>query len=59
MAKDYVCGMEVNEESPSAVSMYQGKKYYFCSRDCKEKFDKIPEFYLNPLFKAKKSRESQ
>ena len=45
MAKDPVCGMQVNEQSAAAKSEYQGKTYYFCSPACKSTFDKNPEKY--------------
>ncbi|MBL7083580.1 MAG: YHS domain-containing protein, partial [Candidatus Aminicenantes bacterium] len=43
MAIDSVCGMEVKEEEAAGSSLYKGKKYYFCSKNCKEKFDENPE----------------
>ncbi len=46
MAKDLVCGMEVNKDEAAASSLYKGKKYYFCSPVCKTKFDENPEKYL-------------
>lgn len=46
MAKDPVCGMEVNEAEAPATSEYQGKTYYFCHQSCKERFDQEPELYL-------------
>ncbi len=46
MAKDLVCGMEVNAETAPAKSEYKGKTYYFCARGCKVAFDKDPEKYL-------------
>jgi Cu+-exporting ATPase len=48
MAKDLVCGMEVKEEEAAGFSLYKDKKYYFCSKNCKEKFDENPEGYLKP-----------
>ncbi len=45
MAKDVICGMDVNENDASGVSEYKGKKYYFCSTVCKTKFDANPEMY--------------
>ncbi|NOX88542.1 MAG: heavy metal translocating P-type ATPase [Calditrichaeota bacterium] len=45
MARDPVCGMEI--KSPSDFySEYAGEKIEFCSSDCKSKFDKNPENYL-------------
>ncbi|MFQ6082060.1 MAG: YHS domain-containing protein [Candidatus Aminicenantia bacterium] len=46
MAKDLVCGMEVNEQGAAATSKYQERTYYFCSQACKEKFDAEPEKYI-------------
>jgi Cu+-exporting ATPase len=52
MAKDLVCGMEIKEEEAAASSLYEGKKYYFCTKGCKQKFDENPEEYI-------KSEESE
>ena len=46
MAKDPVCGMEVNEKSAAATSPYKGQTVYFCSVPCKEKFEKNPEQFM-------------
>lgn len=46
MAKDPVCGMEVEEAKAAATSVYQGQTYYFCSTGCKAAFDRDPEKYL-------------
>lgn len=46
MAKDLVCGMEVKEEEAAGFSVYKGKKYYFCSTKCKQKFDEAREKYI-------------
>jgi len=46
MAKDPVCGMEVNKGSASAAVEYMGKQYFFCAQSCKEKFQKSPEDYI-------------
>jgi YHS domain-containing protein len=42
--KDPVCGMMV-EDSGTETSEYNGKKYYFCSKDCKREFDENPGEY--------------
>lgn len=44
MAKDPVCGMEV-EEGKFCVR-YQDKTYCFCSESCRERFEENPEKYL-------------
>ena len=49
MAKDPVCGMDVDEKKAvkeKATSQYQGKTYYFCAIACKIVFDADPEKYL-------------
>jgi YHS domain-containing protein len=48
MAKDPVCGMEVDEQKAAAKINYQGKTYYFCSPGCKSAFEKEPEKYVQP-----------
>jgi Cu+-exporting ATPase len=45
MAKDPVCGMQVNEPTAAGKSVYGGKTYYFCNPACKATFDKNPEQY--------------
>ncbi|HKA33364.1 MAG TPA: YHS domain-containing protein [Candidatus Binatia bacterium] len=47
MAKDPVCGMNVDESKAAATSSCKGQTYYFCARVCKEAFDKDPDKYLN------------
>lgn len=46
MAKDPVCGMEVDEKKAAATATYQGKTYYFCAVACKITFEKGPEKYV-------------
>jgi YHS domain-containing protein len=46
MAKDPVCGMDVDENDAAATSEYNGKTYYFCAKGCKVAFDKEPERYV-------------
>ena len=45
MAKDLVCGMNVDEKT-ALRSEYKGQTYYFCSPGCKRSFDKEPEKYV-------------
>lgn len=45
MVRDPVCKMEVNEQDSPAQSKFQGQTYYFCSQECKEKFDQSPGEY--------------
>jgi len=45
MAKDPICGMNVDEKTAKFKSDYMGKTYYFCSQMCKTTFDKNPTKY--------------
>ena len=38
MAKDPICGMKVDEKKAKFSTVKNGKKCYFCSKDCYEKF---------------------
>jgi YHS domain-containing protein len=46
MARDPVCGMDVDEQTAAATAEYQGTTYYFCAPGCKKAFEKDPEQYL-------------
>ena len=46
MAKDPVCGMEVDPKEAAGKSEYKGETYYFCGPGCKRDFDKSPEKFL-------------
>ncbi len=46
MAKDPVCGMQVDEKKAAANSTYHGTTYYFCAPACKVAFDKSPEKFI-------------
>jgi YHS domain-containing protein len=45
MTKDPVCNMEVDEAKAEFESQYGGRKYYFCSEQCKKAFEEKPEHY--------------
>ena len=38
MAKDPICGMTVDENKAAGTATYRGKTYYFCSAECRDKF---------------------
>ncbi len=42
MAKDPVCGMEVDEKTSIAKSKVNETVFYFCCPNCKTRFDKDP-----------------
>lgn len=44
---DRVCGMTV-ETAGAKSAIHDGHAYYFCSPDCREKFEVAPETYLKP-----------
>jgi YHS domain-containing protein len=45
MAKDPVCGMEVDQSTEYRTD-HNGKTYYFCSSNCKTTFNKNPNKYV-------------
>jgi len=45
-AIDPVCGMSVDKNDAAASAHYEGNKYYFCSTECKTKFQQSPEQYV-------------
>jgi Cu+-exporting ATPase len=44
--------MEVNPASAEAQSEYEGQTFYFCSQECKRKFDANPQQYLDDSDRA-------
>ena len=46
MARDPVCGMDVNQNTAPAESDYQGQHYYFCGEGCKNEFERQPQQYV-------------
>lgn len=46
MAKDLVCGREVETHNAHFQSEYGDGRYYFCSRECQQKFDDHPDGYI-------------
>jgi YHS domain-containing protein len=46
MAKDPVCGMNVDEATAKHTAAYQGKTYYFCGPGCKKEFESNPTKYV-------------
>ncbi|AQH05129.1 copper-translocating P-type ATPase (plasmid) [Burkholderia sp. KK1] len=49
---DPVCGMQVKSDSAHRQT-YQGKAYYFCSNNCRQKFQSAPDAYLRPKTETK------
>jgi Cu+-exporting ATPase len=46
VAKDLVCGMDVDPATAAAKSEYKGETYYFCAPGCKRSFDEDPERFV-------------
>jgi YHS domain-containing protein len=46
MATDPVCKMKVDEANAAGQTNYNGKDYYFCSKDCEQKFEHDPQQYV-------------
>ena len=47
LARDPVCGMNVNPATAKHTYEHAGKNYYFCCAHCLEKFKADPQGYLN------------
>ncbi len=47
MARDPICGMEVNESQAAAVLEHGGRKFYFCALSCYDAFEKDPDKYVS------------
>lgn len=45
MAKDPVCGMEIDEKKGTTLN-YKGKTYHFCSPSCQWAFKENPEQFV-------------
>jgi Cu+-exporting ATPase len=48
MARDPVCGMQVDPAKAPARVHHDGQEYFFCRTGCAEKFKAAPEKYLAP-----------
>lgn len=45
-SRDPVCGTAVDEAKAAAKTEYAGETFYFCSIDCREKFEEDPGRYI-------------
>ena len=46
VARDPVCGMDVDPEGAPARAVYRGTAYFFCTESCKADFDLDPRRYV-------------
>ncbi|MFQ5480357.1 MAG: heavy metal translocating P-type ATPase [Thermodesulfobacteriota bacterium] len=56
MARDPVCGMTVERTRAAGTFLYNKKKYYFCSLNCKEKFSTDPQSFLTQSKKKERKK---
>lgn len=42
---DPVCGMEINPDAAFAVQPHEGRRYHFCSAQCRDMFTRNPARY--------------
>ncbi len=46
IARDVVCGMEVDVDNPPYRAIFEGKTFYFCSSSCLLHFDASPNRFM-------------
>jgi len=46
MHEDAVCNRPIDAGTTNWVSRYHGEPYFFCSLECRERFELAPEDYL-------------
>jgi YHS domain-containing protein len=46
MTVDPVCGMKVEEKKSEFTTQFAGKKYFFCSENCKQEFEADPDEFV-------------
>ena len=46
MTTDPVCGLKVDEHNAEFQTQFAGKKYYFCSDECRREFEERPEEFV-------------
>jgi len=46
MTMDPVCGLEVDEKRAEFQTQFAGKKYFFCSEECRKEFEAEPDGYV-------------
>ena len=52
MQPDLVCGMDVDSRETRFFTEYDNRHYYFCSAECKRKFDDHPDRFIQEKAKA-------
>lgn len=54
--RDPVCGMTVQDDPDAIAWEYQGVRYLFCARGCKEQFQEHPDQYVRTGTRSAKPR---
>jgi YHS domain-containing protein len=56
---DPVCGMLIDSGEAEVASSYDGIVYYFCSVDCRDRFEEHPDTFLeeHSLFQRSEDQE--
>lgn len=49
LVTDPVCGMKIEPENAYSKLSYKGQVFYFCSKDCEDKFNRDPQKYLSKI----------
>ena len=55
MARDPVCGMEIEEQAAAATRKVDGEAFFFCSECCVQQFDADPARYTKQVTGAKET----
>jgi YHS domain-containing protein len=46
MATDPVCGTKIDDKATEFQTQFAGRKYYFCSDECRKEFEEQPEDFV-------------
>jgi YHS domain-containing protein len=49
MTIDPVCGMEIDEKKSELKAQFAGRKYSFCSEECRKEFEADPGDYVETV----------
>jgi YHS domain-containing protein len=49
MTTDPVCGMQIDETTTDFQTLFAGKRYFFCSEDCRKEFESEPNDYVESV----------
>jgi P-type Cu+ transporter len=49
MTTDPVCGMRIDEKESEIQTQFAGRKYFFCSEECRQEFEDDPGGYVESV----------